>query len=80
MQSGRIFSLAVLTFALLQNVCHRRRQVVFDRLLAAFGILRKKVADLERTKEVQGARIAELEGMLLPSSSIRYLPSGTFLF
>ena len=54
-------------------MCHRR-QVVFDRLLAAYDILRKKVADLERTKEVQDARIAELEGMFLLSSSIQRLP------
>ena len=72
-QSGRIFSLVSLTLVSLQSVC-QRSQVIFDRLLAAYGILRRKVADLERTKEVQDARIAELEGLFLPSSSIRRLP------
>ena len=74
MQSGRIFSLASLTLVSLQSVC-QCRQVIFDRLLAAYDILRKKAADLECAKEAQDTRIAELEGAFLPGSSIRHLPN-----
>ena len=52
----------------------RRRQLVFDRLLAAYGVLQKRVADLRRTKETQDTRLAELEGMPPPISFIRTLP------
>ena len=73
LQSGRIFFLALLTFVFLQNVC-QRRQLLFDRLLAAYGILQRKVADLRRTKEVQDTRLAELEGMPPLILSVRHLP------
>ena len=73
MQSGRIYSVALLTLVFLQNVC-RRRQAVFDRLLAAYGVLQKRVAGLRRDKEAQDARLAELEGKSLPISFVRQLP------
>ena len=47
--------------SLLQNVC-KRRQVVFDQLVAAYGVLQKQVAKLTREKEAQQTRIAELTG------------------
>ena len=77
MQLGRIFFLVLLTLVALQSVCHHR-QSVFDRLLAAYGILRKKVADLERAKEAQDTRIAELEGLFLPSLPTQHLLSLNF--
>ena len=73
MQLGRIFSVALLTLVFSQSVC-RRRHLVFDRLLAAYGVLQKRVADLRRTKEVQDTRLAELEGMPPPILFIRPLP------
>ena len=52
----------------------QRRQLVFDRLLAAYDILQKRVVDLRRTKEAQDTKLAELEGMSLLILSIRRLP------
>ena len=50
-----------INLGLLQNVC-KRRQAVFDQLVAAYGILQKQVAKLTREKEAQQTRIAELTG------------------
>ena len=52
----------------------RHHQVVFDRLLAAFGALQKQVASMTRDREVQKGRIVELEGRFLPTSPVRPLP------
>ena len=73
MQSGLIFSVALLTRVLSQSVC-RRRQLIFDWLLAAYGILQKKVADLRRTKEAQDTKLAELEGTPPLILCVRHFP------
>ena len=40
----------------------KRRQAVFDQLVAAYGTLQKQVAKLTREKEAQQTSIAELTG------------------
>ena len=74
MQSIRIFLVFLfINLGLLQNVC-KRRQVIFDQLVAAYGILQKQVVKLTREKEAQQTRIAELKGESLPILPVRPLP------
>ena len=62
----------MLILGFVQNVC-KRRQAVFDQLVAAYGTLQKQVAKLTREKEAQQTRISELEGESLPSFPVRPL-------
>ena len=63
----------MLILGFVQNVC-KRRQAVFDQLVAAYGTLQKQVAELTREKEAQQTRIAELKGESLPISPVQPLP------
>ena len=66
-------SSCLLTSGVLQNVC-RRRQVVFDQLVAAYGTLEKRVVKLTREKEAQQTRVAELTGEPLADLACPALP------